>query len=226
MFARTRRISLNAKTVLSGALAASRRRAFSTSRSAGEARTTRRARTTLSMRPRPTAPANSPTVRCQSVSSGCVSTTVSGATTGRATRAPGACPSSRARDRSRSQRRIPADPTASTVVVVNHVPSGVPATVHSGRTSEAAPNGSQVSSAAGRRPVKLRPPRRTGPTPRGRPASRPPARCKASQAAPAVAKRSGPSGSVAQARPTPTRANPSDGRSQMAASTPASTAAA
>ena len=57
---------VKAKVVLSGAVRARCRSAATTSRSAVARRTTRRASTTLSIRPRPTAPANRPTVRSQS----------------------------------------------------------------------------------------------------------------------------------------------------------------
>ena len=50
----------NAYVVLSGALGRRRRRALATSSSTGERMPTRRASTTLSIRPRPTAPANMP----------------------------------------------------------------------------------------------------------------------------------------------------------------------
>ena len=59
-----------ANVVLSGAVRARCRSAATTSRSAVARRTSRRASTTLSIRPRPTAPANRPTVRSQSGRSG------------------------------------------------------------------------------------------------------------------------------------------------------------
>ena len=61
---------VKANVVLSGAVRARCRSAATTSRSAVARRTSRRASTTLSIRPRPTAPANRPTVRSQSGRSG------------------------------------------------------------------------------------------------------------------------------------------------------------
>ena len=95
----------NAKVVLSGALAASRRRAFATSSSTGERSPTRRASTTLSIRPRPTAPANMPTRRSQASCDGCSASIASGANTGLATMPFGLGSSSRARRSSAAHRR-------------------------------------------------------------------------------------------------------------------------
>ena len=77
-----------AKVVLSGPAAASRRRALSGSSSRGERMPTWRASTTLSSRPRPTAPAKRPTSRSQPCRSGCSPVIARGAPAGRATRAP------------------------------------------------------------------------------------------------------------------------------------------
>ena len=99
----------NAKVVLSGALGGSRRRAFATSSSTGDRMPTRRASTTLSIRPRPTAPANMPTRRSQTSCDGCSASIASGANTGLATmplglgsQLPGDVAASAAQRRSRS----------------------------------------------------------------------------------------------------------------------------
>ena len=218
--------------MLSGALSESRRSAFGTSSSTAARRSTRRASTTLSSRPRPTAPAYMPTSRRHVSSAGCSPTTVRGATTGRATIPPGFGVSALARSTSRSQRRSSAPaadgpPAPARSEPVSRDPSGVTASSSSGSTSDDGPNGPHGSVGSGLRPVNPSPPRRTGPPPRPPvPASMCASATSARQASSAAAKRPGPSGSTAQARPIPTYADRSEGRSQRAASWSASRAAA
>ncbi len=225
--------------VPSGAPAARRRSAFSTSISIDDRRSTRRASTTLSRRPRPTAPAKRPTSRSQVTRSGRSPRSASGASAGRATTAPVPGLSVAARATSASQRRSAArgsgaSPSSASLApgtvcaIVTKVAPCARAKVSAGRTSDAAPNAPHASSAAGGAPVKPRPPRRIGPTPRGEPAGTSiaaPSR-RERQAAAARANRSGPWGSTDQARPIPTSANPADGWSHSAASRSSSRAAA
>ena len=200
----------------------------------------RRASTTLSIRPRPTAPANRPTVRSQSGRSGRSSivrstpaalTALSRApleadepldrpSAARATASHAACtsPGSGSSDRS----------AASATVSVADGPCRV--TPNVGSTSDEAPNDDHGSPASGCSPLNPRPPSRTGPTSPS-PSSGAPSRRTASartsrQASAASAKRPGPAASIAQARPTPTIERSAAGWSQSAASRSSARAAA
>ncbi len=237
---RSSRFGVKANVVLSGAVRARCRSAATTSRSAVARRTSRRASTTLSIRPRPTAPANRPTVRSQSGRSGRSSIGRSApaavpapsrasleadkpldwSSAARATACQAACtsPGSGSSDRS----------AASATVSVADDPCRV--TPNVGSTSDEAPNDAHGSPASGCVPLNPRPPSRTGP-PSPSPSSGAPSTRTASartprQASAASTKRSGPAASTAQARPTPTIERSAAGWSQSAASRSSARAAA
>jgi hypothetical protein len=217
--------------VLSGALAARRRRAFGTSSAAGDDMSTRRANTTLSSRPRPTAPVARPTIWRHCCAVGHSPSIASGASGGGVAEEPAGGASSAARRASRAHVR--SSPFASApaaelpiAVVVSHAPPPDWSAVSDGMTIDPAPNGAHSPCSSGVRPANPMPPSRIGPSPRtsaGR-ETRAPATSDR-QAASASRKRSGPKASTDHARPMPTSANCSLGRSQSVASRPASTAA-
>ena len=130
---------------------------------------TRRASTTLSIRPRPTAPAYIPTSRRHSSWLGCSSLDRAAARTPASPRSRSGSAGAPAPDRPAvpSARRGDGAPSASpsTSDAVTNAPSGVTVSSSSGRTSELAPNGPHASSAAGSRPVNPIAPRSTGPAP-------------------------------------------------------------
>ena len=186
-----------------------------------------RASTTLSSRPRPTAPAKRPTSRSQCRRSGCSPVTTRGAPAGRATRAPGAGASWRAR----AGQRVPVpgqDPRLGWLIAAEggrHERPGPGAGEGQGRQHQRGrPERRPRSAGGGHAPAEAEPAEQHGPRAtgqgrvgrrgrrRGHPGSPPPAprprRARPSRTG------SGPSASTAHARPIATSANPSTGWSR------------
>ena len=200
-----------AKSVDSGAVARSRSSTAGTSMADSATRSTCRARTTLSRRPRPTAPASRDTDARQSAAPGRLATSRSEGRTEGGEDATADPIRSTHHEASVSAADAAVSPGESTWLAVSHVPSGVMLSSRAGRTTSAASKPRHTGVRAGTS-AKPKPPSSSGPQPRspGSPVMMAwPAR--SDQASATCVKRPGPLARIDQAAPTPSRAKPSLG---------------